>query len=219
MPRRCAGIFDRCPWRARSRWRSDALADAETDSGVDAQRRGQRRHAAEIERVSRSAAGRCAARTNFPRRYGCAVARSLLGAYPTRHRGDGGMKLDDIRAAEAKLLVKTYERTPICFVGGEGVHLFDEDGNAYLDLLSGIGVSALGYAHPAIQSAIDEQSRKLMHVSNLFFHSGQVELALRLTEMTGLDRAFFCNSGTEAWETALKLARAYATLCRSEGHP
>ena len=129
------------------------------------------------------------------------------------------MKLDDIRAAEAKLLVKTYERTPICFVGGEGVYLFDENGNAYLDLLSGIGVSALGYAHPAIQSAIDEQSRKLMHVSNLFFHSGQAELALRLTEMTGLDRAFFCNSGTEAWEAALKLARAYATLRRSEGHP
>ena len=128
------------------------------------------------------------------------------------------MKLDDIRAAEAELLVKTYERTPICFVGGEGVHLFDEDGNAYLDLLSGIGVNALGYAHPAIQAAIDEQSRKLMHISNLFFHSGQAELALRLTEMTGLDRAFFCNSGTEAWEAALKLARAYATLRRSEGH-
>ena len=128
------------------------------------------------------------------------------------------MKLEDIRAAEAKLLVKTYERTPICFVRGKGAHLFDENGNAYLDLLSGIGVNALGYSHPAIQSAIDEQSRKLLHISNLFFHSGQAELALRLTEMTGLDRAFFCNSGTEAWEAALKLARAYATLRRSEGH-
>ncbi|MEO6966212.1 MAG: aspartate aminotransferase family protein [Acidobacteriaceae bacterium] len=128
------------------------------------------------------------------------------------------MKLEDIHAAEDKLLVKTYERTPICFVRGKGVHLFDENGNAYLDLLSGIGVNALGYSHPAIQSAIDEQSRKLLHISNLFFHSGQAELALRLTEMTGLDRAFFCNSGTEAWEAALKLARAYATLRRSEGH-
>ena len=128
------------------------------------------------------------------------------------------MKLEDIRAAEAKLLVRTYERTPISFVRGEGVHLFDENGNAYLDLLSGIGVSALGYGHPAIQAAIDRQSRELMHISNLFFHPGQAELALHLTEMTGLDRAFFCNSGTEAWEAALKLARAYATLRRSEGH-
>ena len=118
------------------------------------------------------------------------------------------MKLEDIRAAEAQLLVKTYDRTPICFVRGEGVHLFDENGTAYLDLLSGIGVCALGYGHPAIQAAIDQQSRKLMHTSNLFFHPGQAELALRLTEMTGLDRVFFCNSGTEAWEAALKLAAA-----------
>jgi acetylornithine aminotransferase/acetylornithine/N-succinyldiaminopimelate aminotransferase len=128
------------------------------------------------------------------------------------------MKLADIRTTEAQLLVRTYDRTPICFVRGEGVHLFDENGTAYLDLLSGIGVCALGYGHPAIQAAIDQQSRKLMHTSNLFFHPGQAELALRLTEITGLDRVFFCNSGTEAWEAALKLARAYATLRRSEGH-
>jgi acetylornithine aminotransferase/acetylornithine/N-succinyldiaminopimelate aminotransferase len=128
------------------------------------------------------------------------------------------MKLNDIRTAEAKLLVKTYDRTPVSFVGGDGVHLLDENGVRYLDLLSGIGVCALGYGHPAIQAAIDEQSRKLMHTSNLFYHPGQAELALRLTEMTGLDRAFFCNSGTEAWEAALKLARAYSTLRRSEGH-
>lgn len=127
------------------------------------------------------------------------------------------MKFKEIRAAEAQLLVNTYERNPICFVRGEGVHLFDENGTAYLDMLSGIGVSALGYGHPAIQAAIDAQSRKVLHVSNLFFHEGQAELALRLTEMTGLDRAFFCNSGTEAWEAALKLARAHATLLREEG--
>jgi acetylornithine/N-succinyldiaminopimelate aminotransferase len=127
------------------------------------------------------------------------------------------MKFQEIRAAEAQLLVNTYERNPICFVRGEGVHLFDDNGIAYLDLLSGIGVSALGYGHPAIQSAIETQSRKMLHVSNLFFHEGQAELALRLTEMTGLDRAFFCNSGTEAWEAALKLARAHAILLRAEG--
>ncbi len=128
------------------------------------------------------------------------------------------MNLNDIRTAESKLLVRTYDRTPINFVGGEGVHLLDENGVRYLDLLSGIGVCGLGYGHPAVLAAMDEQSRKLIHTSNLFYHPGQAELALRLTEMTGLDRVFFCNSGTEAWEAALKLARAYATLRRSEGH-
>jgi acetylornithine/N-succinyldiaminopimelate aminotransferase len=127
------------------------------------------------------------------------------------------MKFKDIRAAETQLLVGTYERNPICFVRGEGVHLYDENGTAYLDMLSGIGVNALGYGHPAILAAIDAQSRKLLHVSNLFFHDGQAELALRLTEITGLDRAFFCNSGSEAMEAALKLARAHASLLRSKG--
>ena len=127
------------------------------------------------------------------------------------------MTLEEIKAIEAKLLLQTYERNPIRFVGGEGVHLIDENGERYLDLLSGIGVNALGYGHPAIENVIAEQSRKLIHISNLFFHEGQAQLALRLTKMSGLDRAFFCNSGTEAWEAALKLARAHAGLLRSEG--
>ena len=122
------------------------------------------------------------------------------------------MKLDAIQAAEAKLLLTTYERNPILFVRGEDVHLIDENGDRYLDLLSGIGVNALGYGHPAIENAIAEQSKKLIHISNLFFHEGQAELALRLTEASGMDRAFFSNSGTEAWEAALKLARAYAGI-------
>jgi acetylornithine/N-succinyldiaminopimelate aminotransferase len=126
-------------------------------------------------------------------------------------------KLDQVRAAEARLLLSTYERNPILFVGGEGVHLIDEKGERYLDLLSGIGVNALGYGHPAIQEAIARQSKTLIHTSNLFFHEGQAELALRLTERTGLDRVFFANTGTEAWEGALKLARAHAGLLRSEG--
>jgi acetylornithine/N-succinyldiaminopimelate aminotransferase len=128
------------------------------------------------------------------------------------------MKLEAIQAAEAKLLLPTYERNPILFVDGEGMYLIDESGERYLDLLSGIGVNALGYGHPAVIQAIEQQSRKLMHISNLYFHQGQAELALRLTEKTGLDRAFFCNSGTEAWEAAMKLARAYSALQRSEGH-
>ncbi|MGB6975149.1 MAG: aspartate aminotransferase family protein [Terracidiphilus sp.] len=126
-------------------------------------------------------------------------------------------KLEQIRAAEEQLLLSTYERNPILFVGGEGVHLIDEHGDRYLDLLSGIGVNALGYGHPAIQRAIDRQGRALIHISNLYFHEGQAELALRLTERAGLDRAFFANTGTEAWEGALKFARAHAGLLRSEG--
>lgn len=127
------------------------------------------------------------------------------------------MNLDELRAAEARLLVQTYERHPVQFVRGEGVYLYDEEGNAYLDLLSGIGVTALGHSHPALNAAIAEQARRLLHTSNLFYHDGQAALALRLTEMTGMDRAFFCNSGTEAWEAALKLARAHAGLLRAEG--
>src|ERR1700685_497188 len=127
------------------------------------------------------------------------------------------MKLEEIRAAESRLLLSTYERSPVLFVSGEGVYIQDENGTKYLDLLSGIGVNALGYNHPAIVDTIARQSRALIHSSNLYYHEGQAELALRLTERTGFDRAFFSNTGTEAWEGALKLARAYAGLKRSEG--
>jgi acetylornithine/N-succinyldiaminopimelate aminotransferase len=127
------------------------------------------------------------------------------------------MNLTELQAAESKLLLQTYDRYPLMFVRGEGVHLFDEHNTPYLDLLSGIGVCALGYNHPAITAAITAQAATLIHTSNLIYHSGTTELALRLTEITGLDRVFLCNSGTEAWEAALKLARAHAGLLRAEG--
>ncbi|WP_348266805.1 aspartate aminotransferase family protein [Edaphobacter paludis] len=127
------------------------------------------------------------------------------------------MKLASIQAAEKKLLLQTYERNPYLFVGGQGVYLHDEEGHDFLDLLSGIGVSALGYGHPAIEAAIQDQSKRLLHTSNLFYHEGTANLALRLTEISGLDRVFFCNSGTEAWEAALKLARSHARLLREKG--
>jgi acetylornithine aminotransferase/acetylornithine/N-succinyldiaminopimelate aminotransferase len=127
------------------------------------------------------------------------------------------MKLGSIQAAESKLLLQTYERNPYLFVSGQGVYLHDENGAEYLDLLSGIGVSALGYGHPAIEEAIRRQSARLIHTSNLFYHEGTANLALRLTEISGLDRVFFCNSGTEAWEAALKLARANALRLRTSG--
>jgi acetylornithine/N-succinyldiaminopimelate aminotransferase len=127
------------------------------------------------------------------------------------------MKLASIQAEEAKLLLNTYERNPYLFVSGHGVYLRDENGRDYLDLLSGIGVSALGYAHPAVEEAIERQSKRLIHTSNLFFHEHTVELARRLTEISGLDRVFFTNSGVEAWEAALKLARANAGRLRASG--
>jgi acetylornithine/N-succinyldiaminopimelate aminotransferase len=127
------------------------------------------------------------------------------------------MKLQSIQAAEQKLMLQTYARNPYLFVSGEGVYLRDENGDDYLDLLSGIGCSALGYRHPAMEAAILKQGANLIHTSNLFYHEHTAELAQRLTEISGLDRVFFCNSGTEAWEAALKLARAHAGLLRSEG--
>lgn len=128
------------------------------------------------------------------------------------------MNLSSIMRAEQQLLLPTYDRQKVLFEKGRGVYLWDSRGNRYLDFLSGIGVNALGHAHPTIQAVLKRQASQLIHISNLFFHPYQAELAKRLSKISGLDRAFFCNSGTEAWEGALKLARAYArTLC-TNGH-
>ena len=128
------------------------------------------------------------------------------------------MNLAAVMKSEADLLLPTYERNPVLFTHGRGVYLWDSNGKKYLDFLSGIGVNALGHAHPAIQKVISAQSAKLIHISNLFFHEYQAELAKKLTRMSGFDKAFFCNSGTEAWEGALKVARAYARAQNSNGH-
>jgi acetylornithine/N-succinyldiaminopimelate aminotransferase len=128
------------------------------------------------------------------------------------------MSLATIIRAERKLLLPTYDRQKVLFTRGRGVYLWDSKGKRYLDFLSGIGVNALGHAHPAIQKVLKQQAGKLIHTSNLFYHQYQAELAKRLTKISGLDRAFFCNSGTEAWEGALKLARAHARGNNSNGH-
>ncbi len=125
--------------------------------------------------------------------------------------------LETVRQQEARLLVPTYDRVPVLFERGVGVYLFDSEARRYVDFLSGIGVNALGYGHPSIQAAIAAQAGRLIHVSNLFFHEHQARLAAKLASLSGLDRAFFCNSGTEAWECALKLARAYARHTNSNG--
>lgn len=128
------------------------------------------------------------------------------------------MNLNSVMRAESSLLLPTYERNPVMFTHGRGVYLWDSQGKRYLDFLSGIGVNALGYGHPAIQKTLSGQAGKLIHISNLFYHPFQADLAKRLTRLSGLDRAFFCNSGTEAWEGALKLARAYAHAQNHNGH-
>jgi predicted acetylornithine/succinylornithine family transaminase len=115
----------------------------------------------------------------------------------------------DVKAREAQYVLQTYRRLPVVFERGDGMYLFDDAGRRYLDFLSGIGVASLGHAHPGVARALADQAATLAHTSNLYFHPLQGELAERLTRLTGLDRAFFCNSGTEAMEACLKFARRY----------
>jgi acetylornithine/N-succinyldiaminopimelate aminotransferase len=119
------------------------------------------------------------------------------------------MVADDVVAREARHVLQTYRRNPVTFVRGEGVRLYDAGGREYLDLLSGIGVASLGHAHPGLARVLAEQAQTLVHTSNLFFHPFQGEVAERLAALSGLPRAFFCNSGTEAVEACLKFARRY----------
>jgi len=107
-------------------------------------------------------------------------------------------------------LMQTYARQPVAFDRGEGVWLFDENGDRYLDALAGVAVSGLGHAHPVLARALCEQAGRLLHTSNLYRIPLQERLAERLCTLSGLERAFFCNSGAEANEAAIKIARLYA---------
>lgn len=115
----------------------------------------------------------------------------------------------DVKTLESRHVLQTYRRQPVVFERGAGVRLFDDRGRSYLDFVSGIGVAALGHGHPALARALGDQAATLSHTSNLYFHPLQGELAARLSALTGLERAFFCNSGTEANEACLKFARRY----------
>src|SRR5262245_27078520 len=117
--------------------------------------------------------------------------------------------MDDVIARESRYVLQTYRRNPVTFVRGHGVHLYDAEGRDYIDLLSGIGVAVLGHAHSGLARALADQAGTLVHTSNLFYHPLQGELAERLAALSGLQRAFFCNSGTEAVEGCLKFARRY----------
>ena len=115
----------------------------------------------------------------------------------------------EIQSREARHVLQTYRRAPVTFVRGQGVRLYDAEGREYFDLLSGIGVASLGHAHAGLARAIADQAGTLLHTSNLFYHPLQGEVAERLANLSGLPRAFFCNSGTEAVEACLKFARRY----------
>jgi len=114
-----------------------------------------------------------------------------------------------VRDVEAAHVLQVYNRIPAVFVRGTGSRLFDANGKEYVDLLSGIGVASLGHAHAGLAEALHAQARELVHTSNLYFHPLQGELAAKLTALSGLDRVFFTNSGTEAVEACLKFARRY----------
>jgi acetylornithine/N-succinyldiaminopimelate aminotransferase len=112
-----------------------------------------------------------------------------------------------IAELERQFLLHTYNRYPVVLARGKGVFLYDIEGKRYLDFVSGIGVNALGHAHPRIVKTIRDQAAKLVHVSNLYYHEYQGPLAEKLCQLSGLNRAFFSNSGTEAIEGSIKLAR------------
>ena len=117
----------------------------------------------------------------------------------------------DVFERTERFVMKTYNRYPVCFVKGEGCRLYDSQGKEYLDMLAGIAVCNLGHAHPAVTRAVCEQAKELLHVSNLFYIESQAELAELICKNSFGEKVFFCNSGAEANEGAIKLARRYGT--------
>jgi acetylornithine/N-succinyldiaminopimelate aminotransferase len=121
-----------------------------------------------------------------------------------------GIGLEEVRTLDERYLMRTYKRGAVDFVRGEGPLLWDADGKEYLDFLTGISVCSLGHCHPAVVAAVREQSACLMHVSNLFYTEPMARLAQRLSQSSLGGRVFFSNSGTEANECAIKVARKHA---------
>jgi acetylornithine/N-succinyldiaminopimelate aminotransferase len=116
---------------------------------------------------------------------------------------------EQIQELEQKYLLQNYARYPLALHRGRGCYVYDLSGNRYLDLISGIGVNSLGYAHPRLTKVIRQQAGLLLHTSNLYYHEYQGKLAERIAKLSGLARCFFCNSGTEGIEGALKMVRAH----------
>ncbi len=124
-------------------------------------------------------------------------------------------RVTDWQALEQRLYMRTYGRRPVTLVRGDGVYVWDDQGKEYLDFVAGVAVNALGHCHPALVQAITEQARLLIHTSNLYYTVPQLQLAEVLLQQAGLDRIFYTNSGAEAMETCIKLARKYGKLYRN----
>jgi acetylornithine aminotransferase/acetylornithine/N-succinyldiaminopimelate aminotransferase len=127
------------------------------------------------------------------------------------------MQLTHVKELESKYVLGTYARYDVLIERGSGAILIDRSGKRYLDLLAGIGVNALGYNHPAVKQMLRKQIKRPLHISNLFYHEYQGRLAEKLCTISGLDRAFFCNSGTEAIEACLKFSRAWGGRAGNTG--
>src|SRR5690348_14303062 len=115
--------------------------------------------------------------------------------------------LEEIAQRERRFLLQTYNRYPLLLTKGKGVFVYDHEGRRYLDFVAGLGVNALGHAHPRIVKVIRDQAARVIHLSNLYYNEFQGLLAEKLCRLSGLQRAFFSNSGTEAIEGSIKLAR------------
>ncbi len=132
-----------------------------------------------------------------------------MAATLTSHSEAISAPLAEIMGLEQQHLLQNYSRYPVLLKRGRGVYLYDAEGKRYLDLISGIGVNSLGYAHPRITKVIRQQAGLLLHTSNLYYNEYQGRLAERLAKLSGLTRCFFCNSGAESIEGALKMVRAH----------
>lgn len=130
--------------------------------------------------------------------------------------GTASNRAQSIIDLERAHLLQNYARYPLALERGRGAYVYDMDGKRYLDFISGIGVNALGHAHPRIVKVIREQAARLIHSSNLYYHPYQGPLAKKLAEISGLERSFFANTGTEAMEGALKMIRAHGRKIRPE---
>src|SRR5215831_3574589 len=117
---------------------------------------------------------------------------------------------------ERQYLFQNYARYPLVLARGKGCYVYDTAGKRYLDLIAGIGVNALGHAHPRLMKVIREQAARMIHCSNLYYHEYQGPLAERIAKASGLDRVFFCNSGTESIEGALKMVRSHGRKIGTE---
>ncbi len=120
------------------------------------------------------------------------------------------MTTAEIKDMATKYIINTYGERQISIVRGEGAYVWDADGKKYLDFVVGISTVNVGHCHPNVVDAITQQAKKLMHVSNLYYIEPQAKLAKRLVELSFADKCFFCNSGAEANEAAIKLARKYS---------